>query len=53
MQVLHFPFQNESCLRTEDIIKVIEEQGDSIALILFGGNLKTMSRENTQNSDQK
>ena len=33
-------FQDESCLRTEDILKIIEEQGDSIALIMFSGNKK-------------
>ncbi|CAB3992969.1 Kynureninase [Paramuricea clavata] len=31
------PRENESCLRTEDILKIIEEQGDSIALIMFAG----------------
>ena len=38
---LYSPFQNESCLRTEDILKIIEEQGDSIALIMFAGNLES------------
>ena len=35
---INWCFQDESCLRTEDILKIIEEQGDSIALIMFSGN---------------
>ena len=31
------PRDGETCLRTEDIEKVIEENGDSIALIMLGG----------------
>jgi len=31
------PRENEHCLRTEDIVDVIEREGDSIALIFFGG----------------
>lgn len=30
------PREGESTLRTEDILKLIDEQGDSIALIMFG-----------------
>ena len=29
--------QGEELLRTEDIVSLIEEQGDSIALVMFGG----------------
>jgi len=32
-----FPRQDEHTLREEDILKVIEEQGDSIALVIFSG----------------
>lgn len=31
------PRKNETCLRTEDILKTIEENSDSLALILIGG----------------
>ena len=31
------PRQNESCIRDEDILSVIEREGDSIALIMIGG----------------
>lgn len=31
------PRENETCLRTEDILKTIEENADSLALILLGG----------------
>jgi len=32
-----FPRENEHTLRTEDIIACIKEQGDAVALVLFGG----------------
>lgn len=32
-----FPKQGETYIQTEDILKVIEEQGDKIALIMFAG----------------
>ncbi len=32
-----FPREGEETLRTEDIVKTIKEQGDELALILFGG----------------
>ncbi|XP_031548859.1 kynureninase-like [Actinia tenebrosa] len=32
-----FPRKGEETLKTEDILKVIEEQGDSIALVMFSG----------------
>ena len=32
-----FFLKGEDILRTEDIISLIEEQGDSIALVLFSG----------------
>ena len=32
-----FPRENEHTLRTEDIIACIQEQGDAVALVLFGG----------------
>ncbi len=31
------PREGESCLRTEDIVSVIEEHGDSVALVMLGG----------------
>jgi len=31
------PREGENILRTEDILKLIQEEGDSIALIMFGG----------------
>ena len=31
------PREGEDCLRTEDILQVIENQGDTLALVLFGG----------------
>lgn len=31
------PREGEDCLRTEDIIKTIEGEGDSVALVLLGG----------------
>ncbi len=31
------PRDGEDCLRTEDILQVIENQGDTLALIMFGG----------------
>ena len=31
------PRDGEDCLRTEDILQVIENQGDTLALVLFGG----------------
>jgi kynureninase len=31
------PRDGEDCLRTEDILQVIENQGDALALVLFGG----------------
>jgi kynureninase len=31
------PRKGEFCLRTEDILKTIEEQGDSIAVVIFSG----------------
>ena len=31
------PRQGEDCLRTEDILQAIENQGDTLALVLFGG----------------
>lgn len=31
------PRENETCLRTEDILKTIEENSDSLALVLLGG----------------
>lgn len=31
------PRDGEECLRTEDILKVIEAEGDSIAVIMFSG----------------
>ncbi len=31
------PREGETYIRTEDILKLIEEQGDSIALVMFGG----------------
>ncbi len=31
------PREGEETLRTEDILKVIREQGDSIAVIIFSG----------------
>lgn len=30
-------FQGEETLRTEDILRVIEEQGDSIAVVMLSG----------------
>lgn len=30
-------FQDEDCLRNEDILSVIEREGDSIAIIMFSG----------------
>jgi hypothetical protein len=32
-------FQGEETLRTEDILNIIEEQGDTIALVMFSGIL--------------
>ncbi len=29
--------KGESCIRTEDILKILEEQGSEISLILFSG----------------
>ena len=31
------PREGEECLRTEDILQAIENQGDTLALVLFGG----------------
>lgn len=31
-----FPREGEHIIRTEDILKIIEEEGDSIAVICFG-----------------
>lgn len=31
------PIQGEETLRTEDILQVIEEEGDSIAVVMFSG----------------
>jgi len=31
------PRENETCIRTEDILDLLEQQGDSIALVLFSG----------------
>ena len=30
-------YQNESCLRTEDILDILRHEGHSIALVMFGG----------------
>jgi kynureninase len=32
-----YPRPGETCLRTEDILAKIEEEGDSIAVVLFSG----------------
>ena len=37
IQYFPFPFQGEHIWRTEDIINIIEEQGDSIALVWLPG----------------
>lgn len=34
---LIFWIQGEEIIRTEDILNIIEKEGDSIAVILFGG----------------
>lgn len=34
--------QGEELLRTEDILSIIEDQGDSIALVMFSGKSKFM-----------
>lgn len=34
---LHSVWQGEHIIRTEDIVANIMEEGDSIALVLFGG----------------
>lgn len=38
-----FVTQGEELLRTEDILSIIEDQGDSIALVMFSGKSKKMS----------
>lgn len=34
---LNFPWQGETLLRTEDILSMIEAEGDSIAVVCFSG----------------
>ena len=34
---MHVFTQGEELLRTEDILSIIEKQGDSIALVMFSG----------------
>jgi kynureninase len=35
--ILVKPREGESCIRTEDVLKVLNEQGSQIALVLFSG----------------
>lgn len=51
------PRENEVCIRTEDILDLLEQQGESIALILFSGvqyysgqlfDIKTITRTGQQ-----
>lgn len=37
-----FVIQGEELLRTEDILSIIEDQGDSIALVMFSGKSKCL-----------